>query len=224
MQFALLPALYLVYLTTRFRSTTAVPEALANARELVELERSLGLLIESDVQGWVVDSRFWGTVANLLYIVPHFPMVLGLLWWAYRRRPRHYARLRNTFLLSSLVAFVVFVAYPVAPPNALPELGVEDTLERYGPVGYHMGVDSLRNAVAAVPSVHMVYALIVAGGIFTLSGSRLWRGVALLYVPVVLFAIVATGNHFVLDAVAAAPVPLLAAVFGGLVVAADEGR
>jgi len=205
-QFALLIGLYPLYLATRLRSAGATVEALANARGLVDLERSLGLLVEPDVQGWVVDSRFWGTLANLLYIVPHFPMVLGLLWWAYRRRPHRYLLLRNTFLFSSLVGFAIFVLYPVAPPVDLPELGLVDTLERYGPLGYHLGADPLRNALAAVPSLHVVYALLASIGFLRLSGSIPWRGVALLYLPVVIFAIVATGNHFLLDAVAAVPV------------------
>jgi hypothetical protein len=204
-QFALLVALYLVYFSTRLRSTGATADALANARGLVDLQRSLGLLVEPDVQAWVVDSRLWSTLANLLYIVPHFPMVLGLLWWAYRRRPGHYVLLRNTFLFSSLVGFAIFVLYPVAPPVALPELGLVDTLSRYGPLGYGMGADPFRNTLAAVPSLHVVYALLASIGFLRLADSIRWRGVAAAYVPVVIFAIVATGNHFLLDAVAAIP-------------------
>ena len=212
LQFVLLAMLYFLYLATRIRSTGAAAEALVNAHRIVALEGALGILVERDIQGWTLDSRLWGTVANLLYIVPHFPMMLGLLWWTYRRRPDSYVLVRNIFFASSLVGFLVFVVFPVAPPLAVAELGVVDTLVLYGPVGYHMGAENLRNAVAAVPSLHIVYALIASAGFVKMAGSWVWRLLAAQYVPLAAFATVATGNHFVLDAVAAIPALALGAL------------
>lgn len=204
-------ALYLVYLSTRIRSTRAVDDALTNARNLVAWERDAGWLIERRAQELIIGHAPIAVAMNLLYVIPHFLAVLGFLWWAYRYRPMSYPFARNLFLLSSLVSFVVFVVYPVAPPNDLPELGIADTMVQFGPVSYAMGADPFRNAVAAMPSVHIVYAAIASFG-FGLLARQWWvKPLALLYVPLAVFTIMATGNHYVADAVGAI-VPLAAGV------------
>ncbi len=200
-------ALYLVYLTTRFRSTRAVDEALQNARDLVEWERSTGWLVEQVAQQLIIGSAAVAVVFNLLYTLPHFLAVLGFLWWVYHRRPTAYPFARNVFYLSSLVSFVVFVVYPVAPPTAVPELDVIDTMAKYGPASYDMGADPFRNSVAAMPSVHIVYAMIAGVGFATLARSWWIRILASLYLPLSILVIVVTGNHYLVDAAGAA-VPL----------------
>ena len=199
--------LYLIYLTTRFRSTGAEDEALQNARHLVEWERDAGWLIEKPAQELMASSVALAIVFNLLYVIPHFLAVLGFLWWAYHRRPAAYPFARNVFYLSSLVSFVIFVAFPVAPPSAVPELEITNTMAMYGPVSYEMGADPLRNTVAAMPSVHIVYAAIAGIGFAVLTRPWWMRTLAVLYIPLSILVIVVTGNHFLADAAGAA-VPL----------------
>jgi hypothetical protein len=200
-------ALYLVYLLTRIRSTRAVDEALNNARDLVEWERSSGWLVEQAAQQFVIGPAAVAVIFNLLYALPHFLAVLGFLWWVYRHRPTAYPFARNVFYLSTLTSFVIFVIYPVAPPSAVPELGIIDTMAMYGPVSYNMGADPFRNAFAAMPSVHIVYAMIAGVGFASLARSWWLRIFASLYVPFSIMVIVVTGNHFIADAAGAA-VPL----------------
>ena len=203
-------ALYLIYVTTRFRSTGAEDEALRNARYLVEWERDAGWLVEKAAQDSMASSVPLAVVFNLLYVIPHFLAVLGFLWWAYHRRPAAYPFARNVFYLSSLVSFVVFVMFPVAPPSAVPELAIINTMATYGPVSYEMGADPLRNTVAAMPSVHIVYAAIAGIGFAVLAKPWWIRTLAVLYIPLSVFVIVVTGNHFLVDAAGAA-VPLTVA-------------
>jgi membrane-associated phospholipid phosphatase len=57
---------------------------------------------------------------------------------------------------------------------------------------------------AAMPSGHAAFSLIAAGTVAVLARRRIVRLAALLYPPAVLLEIVATGNHFWLDAAAGA--------------------
>ena len=196
--------LYLVYLSTRFRSTGAVDEALRNARDVAEWERGAGWLIEKAAQQLITGSAALAVIFNLLYVIPHFLAVLGFLWWAYRHRPAAYPFARNVFYLSSLVSFVIFVVFPVAPPSAVPELGMINTMAVYGPISYEMGAGPFRNAVAAMPSVHIVYATIAGLGFAVLTKPWWMRTLAILYIPLSIFVIVVTGNHFLADAAGAA--------------------
>ena len=207
-EFGFLAGLYLIYLLTRIRSVGAVDEALRNARDLADWERRSGWLVERAAQELITGHAAVAVLFNLLYLVPHFLAVLGFLWWAYHRRPTAFPFARNLFFASSLVSFVMFVAYPVAPPTKVPELGIVDSMVEYGPVSYEMGADQLRNAVAAMPSVHVVYAIIASVGFATLLRSWWRRVLACLYIPLSIFVIMATGNHFLVDAAGAA-VPIL---------------
>ncbi len=209
-QVVYLVVLYLVYLSTRIHSTGAVDEALRNARDVAEWERGSGWLVEKTAQELVTGSAALAVTFNLLYVLPHFLAVLGFLWWAYHHRPAAYPFARNVFYLSSLASFVIFVVFPVAPPSAVPELGIINTMAVYGPISYEMGADPFRNAVAAMPSVHIVYAAIAGVGLAILAKPWWMRTLAILYIPLSIFVIVVTGNHFLADAAGAA-LPLTAA-------------
>jgi hypothetical protein len=118
---------------------------------------------------------------------------------------------RTTLLLASGLAVVVYLLYPAAPPR-LTGIGVVDTVSN-GHVDLNKGlVSSLYNPYAAVPSMHIGYALVVATSLLRHGRSRLVHVLGVLYPPAVLLIVVATGNHFFLDAVAGALVVGLAAV------------
>ena len=68
---------------------------------------------------------------------------------------------------------------------------------------------SLVNQFAAVPSMHQGFALIVGAGLCRLVGGRRGRAIKLA-LPVLMFiSIVATGNHWFLDAVVGAAVAVV---------------
>src|SRR5439155_168561 len=112
-------------------------------------------------------------------------------------------------LLASGLALVGFLLYPTAPPR-LAGVGIVDTVSG-GHVDLNRGlVSSLYNPYAALPSMHIGYALIVAAGLLRHGRRLLVRAIGALYPPFVLLVIVATGNHFFLDAAAGAVVAGLA--------------
>ena len=113
------------------------------------------------------------------------------------------------FSLASALALVGFLAYPTAPPR-LAGIGIADTVSN-GHVDLNHGlVSSLYNPYAAVPSMHVGYALIVATSLVRYGGGRLVRTLGRSTWCSESPVVVATGNHFFLDAAAGALVVALA--------------
>jgi membrane-associated phospholipid phosphatase len=92
----------------------------------------------------------------------------------------------------------------------LTDLGFTDTLEKFAEINHDSGlVAALSNPFAAVPSVHTCFAIIIGVSCFFLVRRPALRYTWLLYPALIVFSIVATANHFWLDAVLGA---ILAAV------------
>ena len=126
-------------------------------------------------------------------------VTLGLLGWLWFRRVDLYRPLRNSLVLVNALAFVVFWRYPVAPPRMLD--GFTDVVSATGAVGsYHTGaLASHANELAAMPSLHIAWAVWCTLVIWQLSTRRWARVVAVAYPCTTGIAVVSTGNHFVLD-------------------------
>src|SRR6266576_3020340 len=192
--------LYGLYELARGLVGTDTAEADAHAHRLVALERSLHLFVEANVQR---------AVQTLLAVTA------GVLLWLHRRRPEGFPFVRTALLLASGLALVGFLFYPTAPPR-LAGVGIVDTVSG-GHVDLNRGlVSSLYNPYAALPSMHIGYALIVAAGLLRHGRRLLVRAIGALYPPFVLLVIVATGNHFFLDAAAGALVAGLAGALAAL--------
>jgi hypothetical protein len=150
------------------------------------------------------------------YLTLHLSVTAALLLWLHLRRPENFAFVRTTLLLASALALVGFVVFPTAPPR-LAGLGITDTVSG-GQVDLNHGlVSSIYNSYAAVPSLHMGYALIVGGALISCGRHRIVRIVGATYPLLVLPMIVATGQHFLFDAAAGATVVAVAAVLSALV-------
>jgi hypothetical protein len=145
----------------------------------------------------------------------HLTVTGALLLWLHRRRAAAYPLIRTTLLFASALAVLGYLLFPTAPPR-LSGIGIADTVSR-GPVDLNTGLlHSFYNPFAAVPSMHVAYALIVGASLTRHASSTIARRAALAYPPFVLFVIVATGNHFFTDAAAGAAVTgvaLLGALF-----------
>jgi membrane-associated phospholipid phosphatase len=182
--------------------------ALENGQAILGLERTLRIAPELGLDRWLAAHPTLGLVVSDYYDNAHFILTLGLLAWLWWRRSDIYRPLRNSLVLVNLLAFVVFWRYPVAPPRMLG--GFTDVVASTHALGsWHTGVlASHANELAAMPSLHMAWAAWCAMALWRLSPRRLVRVVALLYPCLTAFAVLATGNHFVLD------------ILGGLVVMA----
>ena len=178
--------------------------ALSHAEGVLGLERSLGIDPELRLDRWLASHHTLGLVVSDYYDNAHFVVTLGLLGWLWWRRADLYRPLRNVLVLTNVIAFVVFWLYPVAPPRMLTHDGFSDIVASTHALGsWHTGaLASAANQLAAMPSLHMAWAAWCTVALWRLSRSLWVRGLALLYPCMTALAVLATGNHYVLDVLA----------------------
>jgi hypothetical protein len=188
-----------VYDATTNLAPLRLHAALGNARAILNLERSLHIDPELTLNRWLAGHHTFGLILSDYYDNAHFVVTLGLLGWIWWQRSDLYRPLRNALVLVNVLAFVVFWRFPVAPPRML--AGYTDVVSLTHAFGsWHSGaLASHANQLAAMPSLHMAWAAWCALALWRLSTRRLLRGLALLYPCVTAVAVLATGNHFVLD-------------------------
>jgi len=199
---AIIAAGYLGYALVRLAVKAGRTAAFAHAAELWRAERLTHLDIEPSLNHLAAAHAAFAETAGYYYGLAHFiitPLVLAWLWLA---RPAAFGRLRSSLVLATTAANLVFWTWPVAPPRfAVP--GMTDVLDRYHILGSGSphGPDSLVNLYAAMPSLHVAWAAWCAAAVVTATRTR-WRHLAWLYPAATTFVVLASANHFVLDAVA----------------------
>ena len=209
--------LYAVYEATRGLVAGDAHVALLHAQEVISFERSLHVFVEAPVQHAVLAVPGLIGTLGFAYLTLHLSLTGGLLFWLHRRRPAAYPLVRTTLLFATALAVVGYVVFPTAPPR-LSGVGIVDTVSS-GHVDLNKGlVSSLYNPYAAVPSLHVGYALIVGASLARYAPHPITRLAGLAYPPFVLLVIVATGNHFLIDAAAGAAVAALALLAARLLV------
>jgi hypothetical protein len=201
LQLLLYLAAYGAYSASRWIAAGDVPEATAHAHAIVHLEQSLHVGVEGSVQRALdMGAPIW--VLNHLYLIAQFAVVPGALIWLYWRSHDVYLKLRNTVLATWLIAVPIYALFPVAPPR-LAGIGIIDTISDQSEASLNSHVaTSFYNPFAAVPSLHAGFAFAVGTALAVAARRRWAKGLALLWGPAVTLAVVATGNHFVVDVVA----------------------
>jgi hypothetical protein len=199
-------------------ATTA--QAFSNAREVIHIERSLGVFAEPSVQAWAETKPLLIDLCAWMYVNAQASITLGALVYLYVFHHKSFPFVRNMFAVAFLVALVGYTVLPTAPPRFFLEWGFHDSVaEATGVKQGDETVHALFNPYAAIPSMHVGFALMIAVPIARLGRHRVTRVVWALYPLFVTFVIVATANHFFTDAVLGA---LTAAL--GAWVAAFLGR
>jgi membrane-associated phospholipid phosphatase len=202
LQLAIFATFDLAYEWSRSLATGQRSVAFAHARDIVRWERDLGIFRELAVQHWSQTAPgIVGTVASWTYFNCQFTISVAFLLWVYARRNESYYFIRNVVIAADFIGVIGYIGFPAAPPRMLTNLGFVDTLA----AAYkNTAVASLANPYAAMPSLHTAYALLIgiSGVLLT---RRLWaKALWSLYPALVVFSIVATANHYFLDAVAGA--------------------
>lgn len=213
LQFGLFFAVYNGYQVVRGMADGREAVAFANADWVIGLESAIGTYFEQGFQeallshGWIID------FANFMYMNSHFVVTTAFLTWLYFFRNENFYFVRNMFMVAMVLALVGYAAFPTAPPRLLPEEGFTDTIAVFTGVAQDSEtVGALVNKYAAVPSMHIAFSLMVAVPALALTRNPLGRTWWSVYPLVVLFVIIATGNHFWFDAAAGAAVACVAAV------------
>ena len=194
-------AAYYLYRLVRGVVDGEASTAFAHARELVDLERNLGLFFEPGLQSWTqAHAQPLIDVANVCYVNFHLFGTTTFLLWLYFRRNDAFYFVRNMFMVAMAIALVGYVAYPTAPPRFLPELGFTDTITQM--VGHEPAnmANVLYNPYAAMPSMHVAFALMVGFAGARLVQNRVLRTAFYGYPVWVTVVTVLTANHFWMDA------------------------
>ena len=178
------------------------PLALDHARRIAAFERVAHLAWELPLQRAVLTVPPLVEGMNIFYLGAHF-LGTGLFFvWLYRRSRTGFRFFRNGFMAATALALAVAWLFPTAPPRVA-GLGLEDTLRRFSDVDIGSpGSAGLSDPVAAVPSLHAGWAVAVGVGVVLYARPVAVRLLAPLYPAAVVLTILATGNHFVVDALA----------------------
>lgn len=187
--------------------------ALRHGHQIFDLEQRLGLDVEHGLNHWLAPHRTLSTLANYEYATTYILSALALLVWVWVCRPEQWRFARDSFLVLNLIAMATFLLYPTAPPRMLPELGFVDTVSRGNTVGsWGWGLVDTANQVAAMPSLHIGWALWVSVVLARFTVGFRWQLLSAAHVLLTLFVVMATANHYLLDAVAVV-VPIMVGVW-----------
>ena len=194
-----------------------------NAADLVSLERSLGLAVEGDMQRFFVDNSLGMPFWNSLYVVSQVVVLPLTLFLVYRHRRAAYAFVRNMAIISWSAGLVVYALLPVAPPRLLVS-GFTDTVSSQ--TFFDLDSEFIRafyNPVAAMPSLHVGMAPVVAWALIRLTPWIWTRALGWAYPVLISVCIVVTGNHYVLDIAGGLAVVLPAAAVAAWIVRVRPG-
>jgi membrane-associated phospholipid phosphatase len=172
-----------------------------NAYLIVHWEKELGIFVEPSIQSFFLSSRPLMDLLSFIYVTSQTLITFSVLLCLYARRRALFFFARNTIILAELVALPVFLLFPVAAPRFLPRLGFTDVilgqaLNAAGARTMQSGIDTL----AAMPSLHVTYALIISTMLFVLlKKRRILRWTSISWTLILSLATVATANHWLLD-------------------------
>lgn len=204
-ELAVIAALYGAYVAARWFAIDDVRAAYANARKIIAWERDHGLFIEPSIQSVVLRYEAVVDFLSWWYVWGLYPLLIGIAVWTFFVYPRQYRWARNAIFISWAIALIGYVLFPVAPPRLLSGWGFVDTV--YG--GQLEMVLPWVNSLAAMPSMHQGFSLIFGATILRVGFVRTGRFAIVVLPPLMFLTIVATANHFVLDAVAGIAVVVL---------------
>jgi hypothetical protein len=202
-QVALFGVAYMGYGLVRGLVAGSATEAFEHAREVIGLERTLHVFVEPSIQAWASGNQLLMDLSSWLYVNAQTTVTVGALVYLYLRHNRSFYSVRNTLMIAMMIALVAYAVFPTAPPRFMPEWGFIDSVSDF--TGVHVDhasatMNTLFNPYAAVPSMHVAFALSIGWPLARLVRWRALRMLWFLYPFLVAFVIVATANHFILDA------------------------
>jgi len=225
-------ALYLVYSAIRNQFGSSLGEegrrqAFENAIRVINFERSLGLYFEERFQAAFLDWEGFIVFWNIFYGTLHFGATIAVLAFLFRRFPERYTFMRTALASMTGLALIGFALFPLMPPRLMssctsqfgacdPSFEYVDTLVVMGgPWSFESdSMQSITNQYAAMPSLHIGWALWCAVAVVPVLRQGWARWAVLSYPVLTAFSIIVTGNHFWIDGIGG-----IVVLAGGLVLA-----
>lgn len=196
---------YLVYQAVQIFVTGSAQSAISRAHWLWSVQSFLHINPEITLNSWVAENSFLLYSTGYYYGILHFLITPLVLVWIRVYRKSDYAMLRNVLVGTSLIALLMYWVVPLAPPR-LSMASIVDTLraENILSAADPSGPASMANQYAAMPSLHVAWAVWVALALYVALKPHPMRIGVYLYPLATTFVVIGTGNHFVTDAVAGA--------------------
>ena len=216
--------------------SASADRALVNAERMIDVERSLGLFFEERLQEIFLDLDWFLWFWNVFYGSLHFIVTAGVMVFLYRQFPRRYQRYRATLLGTTGLALIGFAAFPLMPPRLLnagspyggdlADYRFVDTLAEVGGLwSFDSGtMTQLSNQWAAMPSLHLAWAVWCAMGLYPVLRSRVAKVLIMVYPCITLFAVVVTANHYWIDGLGGLLVLAIGYAIGHLAIEIIEER
>ncbi|MBQ1161211.1 phosphatase PAP2 family protein [Streptomyces sp. A73] len=171
--------------------------------QILTVESFLHIDMEHSLNKLAARTEWLRDACDTYYTTFHFLVPIALLGWLYVRRVPLYRSARTALSFATLLGLVGFWLYPLAPPRLMPGLGYIDTA--HGPQDLSNpdfgALTQLSNQYAAMPSLHVGWSLWCAVVVFLITRNRWLRALGALYPLLTTFVVMATANHYLLDAV-----------------------
>lgn len=214
-------AVYLLYESIRVLPSLHLTDAVANGHSILNAEQRLHVAPERSLNLWLFDlPDGFAVAAAYYYEVLHYLITPAVLIWMFRTNSGAYRRARNSLVAMTLPSLAVFWMFPVVPPRLLGGTGIHDIVAEQHRWGWWSsggtapnGLGGLVNEFAAMPSLHVGWAFWCGVQLIRHARHRITRALGAAYPLLTALVVMATGNHYLADAVAGTAV----AVFGGVV-------
>ncbi len=192
---------YVLYQLVRAVVSSNGYKPFGDATKIINLERVLHVFVEPSIQAWVAGRHWLMDIADWSYLNAHYFVTIGALLFIYLRRNDSFYFVRNMFMIAMAIALVGYALYPTAPPRLMPEWGFTDSISQFLGTTVDYGPEkAFLNFYAAVPSMHVCFAIMVGWPMAKLVASRPAKIAWSLYPLFTTFVVVATGNHYLTDA------------------------
>ncbi len=189
----ILAGVFVCYLAGRSTSGGTAHDARVNSQAIIDFERTLRIDPEHALQIWLLGHDRLLRVADTAVSWIFLPFVAGTLCWLYLTQDQLFRQYRTALILSAMMSLAVVLLHPVIPPGLMPGSGMIDTHALLG------GSQGDSSWFGSVPSLHAGWVALSGAALFVGVKSRLRWFWLTGPVTVMVLAVMATGQNYVID-------------------------
>lgn len=184
----------------------------SNAMAILSLEETLHMAVEQPTQYHVLTRAAWLKRPMKIVYTSHIIVGAVFIAYAYTYFPRpSFQRIRRTLFVDNWLAFALLTVYRCTPPRMLPlHYGFIDVMHPKLASGAGEPVSWSNNSyqltIAAMPSLHFGTSVLIGWSLSRWAPHKILRLLGPVWPALMLFTVVATANHFLLDCIAGAAV------------------
>ncbi|MFH8606525.1 phosphatase PAP2 family protein [Streptomyces sp. NPDC018029] len=210
----LIVLVYAAYSAGRLIVRGDVSSAIDHGVGILKAERFLRIDAETPLNRLFTDNAWIGVPADFWYASLHYLVTPAVLVWLFRSRAVRYRAARAWLMISTMIGLIGFTLLPTCPPRLLSKgYGFVDTMAQYSNYGWWggeasapRGLGGMTNQYAAMPSLHVGWALWCGVMLWRCGRTPVTRVAAVAYPLITTIVVMGTANHYLFDALAGAAV------------------